>query len=297
MDIFIVYPDIYLDIIKPSDSSFELFFYQRIILRALMRYKDIYVTAPRAFSKSFIVILGMFLQCAFLPGTKRFICAPNKNQSAQIAKEKLTEIFTLFPLLKRDVIGGNITDIPGNYGKDYVTIKFRNGSQFDVVGALDSQRGGRRHGGLLDELRDHDETAINEIVLPLLNVSRRLPDNAVNVKEVNQQVISMTSAGTKTSFAYDRLIDVFENSIINTKSAFCFGCDYRVPMLHGLLDKDFIRKLRMSPSYNEESFARELIKVIAHIKFLKLLGNAKSLLYYSTIRENKCESLKNKRIA
>ena len=61
MDIFIVYPDIYLDIIKPSDSSFELFFYQRIILRALMRYKDIYVTAPRAFSKSFIVILGMFL--------------------------------------------------------------------------------------------------------------------------------------------------------------------------------------------------------------------------------------------
>ena len=297
MDIFIVYPDIYLDIIKPSDSSFELFFYQRIILRALMRYKDIYVTAPRAFSKSFIVILGMFLQCAFLPGTKRFICAPNKNQSAQIAKEKLTEIFTLFPLLKREVIGGNITDIPGNYGKDYVTIKFRNGSQFDVVGALDSQRGGRRHGGLLDELRDHDETAINEIVLPLLNVSRRLPDNTVNVKEVNQQVISMTSAGTKNSFAYDRLIDVFENSIINPKSAFCFGCDYRVPMLHGLLDKDFIRKLRMSPSYNEESFARELTKVIAHIKFLKLLGNTESLLYYSTIRENNCESLKNKRIA
>ena len=203
----------------------------------------------------------MFLQCAFLPGTKRFICAPNKNQSAQIAKEKLTEIFTLFPLLKREVIGGNITDIPGNYGKDYVTIKFRNGSQFDVVGALDSQRGGRRHGGLLDELRDHDETAINEIVLPLLNVSRRLPDNTVNVKEVNQQVISMTSAGTKTSFAYDRLIDVFENSIINPKSAFCFGCDYRVPMLHGLLDKDFIRKLRMSPSYNEESFAREYMSL------------------------------------
>lgn len=87
--------------------------------------------------------------------TKRFICAPNKNQSAQIAKEKLTEIYDRWPLLRREVIGGDVTDVPGNFGKDYVTIKFRNGSQLDVVGALDSTRGGRRNGGLIDEARDH----------------------------------------------------------------------------------------------------------------------------------------------
>ena len=96
---------------------------------------------------------------------------------------------------------------------------------------------------------------------------------------------------------YEKLIDVFENSIIDPKNSFCFGCDYRVPILHGLLDRNFINKLKMSPSFNEDSFARELTKVIAHIKFLKLLENAESLLYYSTIRENNCESLKNKRIA
>ena len=149
MDLFTAYPDVFLDVIKPTDSSFELFFYQRITLRALMRYKDIFVTAPRAFSKSFITILGLMLQCIFMPGTKRFICAPNKNQSAQIAKEKITEIYDKWPLLRREVVGGDISDTPGNFGKDYVTIKFRNGSQFDVVGALDSQRGGRRHGQIL----------------------------------------------------------------------------------------------------------------------------------------------------
>lgn len=146
MEFFTAYPDLFLDLIKPKDSNFTLFFYQRIILRALMRFKDIYITAPRAFSKSFITILGIFLQCIFIPGTKRFICAPAKNQSAQIAKEKLAEIFERFPLLRREVIGGDLTDMPGNYGKDYVTLKLRNKSQFDVVGALDSQRGGRRHG-------------------------------------------------------------------------------------------------------------------------------------------------------
>lgn len=261
LSIFSAYPDIFLDLITPSDSNFQLFFYQRITLRAIMRYRDVYITAPRAFSKSFITILGLMLQCIFIPGTKRFICAPNKNQSAQIAKEKIVEIYDRWPLIRKEVLGGDISDTPGNFGKDYVTLKFRNGSQFDVVGALDSQRGGRRHGGLVDEVRDHEEGPINEIVLPLMNVSRRLPDNTVNPKEPNQERIFMTSAGVKTSFAYDLLLDVFEDSIIHPDSSFCFGCDYRVPLMHGLLDKTYINKLKTSPSYSEESFAREYLSI------------------------------------
>ena len=94
-----------------------------------------------------------------------------------------------------------------------------------------------------------------------MNVSRRLPDNNINEKEVNQQTIAMTSAGIKTSYAYDKLIDMFENAIIDPKGSFVFGCDYRVPVLHGLLNKKFINKLKMSPSYNEESFAREYMSI------------------------------------
>ena len=260
-EFFTVYPDLFLDLIKPVDSNFTLYFYQRIVLRALMRYKQIYTTACRAFSKSFLTILGEMLLCIFLPGTKRFICAPNKNQSAQIAKEKIAEIYERWPLLRKEVIGGDISEMPGNFGKDYVTLKFRNGSQFDVVGALDSQRGGRRHGGLIDEIRDHDETAINEIVLPLMNIARHLPDNSVNDNEPNQQVVCMTSAGVKSSFAYEKLLDVFVDSIVRPWRSFCMGCDYRVPMLHGLLPRDFVDGLRMSSSYNEESFAREYMSI------------------------------------
>ena len=121
----------------------------------------------------------------YAPGRKVFICAPNKSQGAQIAKEKLTEIFRYWPLLRKEVVGGEVSDTPGNYGKDYVSLKFRNGSVFDVVGALESTLGGRRHSGLIDEIKNHDETAINTIVLPLLNVSRRLPNGATNPKEPN----------------------------------------------------------------------------------------------------------------
>ena len=259
--IFSAYPDIFLDFITPVNSNFTLFFYQRIVLRAIMRYRDIFITAPRAFSKTFITILGLFLQCIFMPGTKRFICAPNKNQSAQIAREKMIEIYDRWPLLKREVLGGEVSDLPGSFGKDYVSIKFRNGSVFDVVGALDSTRGGRRHGGLIDEVRDHEEEPINNVVLPLMNVSRRLPDNTVNENEPNQERIFMTSAGVKTSFAYDLLLDIFEDSIIHPESSFCLGCDYRVPLLHGLLDKTYINKLKTSPSFSETSFSAEYLSI------------------------------------
>lgn len=256
LTIFSAYPDIFLDTIA-TENSFSLFFYQRIVLRAMMRFKDIYLTACRAFSKSFLIILALFLQCIFMPGTKRFITAPQMKQSAQIAKEKMTEIYERWPLLRKEVHGGEISDMPGNYGKDYVTLKFRNGSVLDVVGALDSARGGRRQGGLLDEIRDHDEESINNVVIPLVNISRRLPDNTTNPYEPNQQIASATSAGVKTSFAYNKLIDVFEQSIIDPQNAICIGCDYRIPVMHGLIDKNFINKLKISPSFNEVSFARE----------------------------------------
>ena len=58
---FTAYPDVFLDLITPEEEEFKLFFYQRIFLRAVMRFRLVYVTACRAWSKSFLTILGLFL--------------------------------------------------------------------------------------------------------------------------------------------------------------------------------------------------------------------------------------------
>jgi hypothetical protein len=39
------------------------------------------------------------------------------------------------------------------------------------------------------------------------------------------------------------------------------GCDYRVPMLHGLLGKDYITRLKLDPAFNEVSFATEYLSL------------------------------------
>lgn len=247
------YPDVYLDLITPENSTLTIFPYQRIFLRACMRYTNIFITAARATSKTFLSILAKYLQCMFLPNHVGSIVAPNKQQASKITKQKVEEIWRLWPLLEKEVE-------KANFGKDYVDLFFKNGSRLSVVGALDSDRGIRTHATLIDEARDQDGDAISEIILPQMNVSRRMPNGLVNPNEpINTQVIYATSAGTKSSFAYAALIDTFERAIIDPKSSFCIGLDYRIPAQHGLIDAKFVQGLKLSPSYNETTFAAEYL--------------------------------------
>lgn len=91
-----------------------------------------------------------------------------------------------------------------------------------------------------------------------MNVSRRTVRGDVNPYEPHQCQFFMTSAGTKSTYAYEKLVECLENEIIYPESSFVWGCDYRVPVMHGLLDKSYINEIKMSPTFKEDSFAREL---------------------------------------
>lgn len=256
-NIYAAYPDIYLDMIKPKNSNFDLFPYQRVFLRACMRYTTLYITAARATSKTFLSILAKYLQCMFIPNHIGSIVAPNKNQAAKISKQKIQEIWRIWPLLQNEleIYQG---EPHANFGKDYCDLYFKNGSRLSIVGALDSDRGLRTHATLIDEVRDQDGDMISEVILPQMNVSRRMDNGLVNPYEkINTQVIYATSAGMKSSFAYEALLDTFEGAIIDPKRYFCIGLDYRIPVMHGLIDGEHVRKLKLSPSYNEQTFASE----------------------------------------
>lgn len=67
------YPDIFIDFIKGPDSKFKLYNYQRIILRAAMRHRYVYMTLPRGSSKSFLSMLILMLRCILYPGSEMFV--------------------------------------------------------------------------------------------------------------------------------------------------------------------------------------------------------------------------------
>lgn len=99
---------------------------------------------------------------------------------------------------------------------------------------------------------------ISEVILPQMNVMRRMVTGDVNPYEkINTQVIYATSAGMKSSFSYEALIDNFIKSIIDPQTNFVIGLDYRIPVLHGLISAQYVKNLKLSSAYDEQTFASE----------------------------------------
>lgn len=252
--LFTAYPDLFIDLITPKGSPFELYFFQRIYLRACMRYSYVYITAGRGTSKTFLAVLALYLRCIFQPKTKQFICAPGKGQGMRIASEKIEEIWREFPLLEKEIIRSNMSN-------SNVHLWFRNGSEFTIVAALDSERGGRRNGGLVDEVRDHDAETLNQVVLPLMTKDRKMATGLINPDEPQHAQIYSTSASSKATYAYEKLIEVIVKSIIAPDDNFVMGIDVRIPILHGLVSKKHIQDQRISGTYKEGDFAREYLSI------------------------------------
>lgn len=193
------YPDLFIDFVKGPNSTFKLYFYQRVFLRAVMRHKFAYATFPRAYSKSFLSIMILMLRCILYPNAQLFITTGGKEQAASIAKSKVEEICKLLPALKNEIDFGRGKSIAS---KDMVRYVFKNGSTLDIMAARQSSRGQRRTGGLMEECILIDGTLLNEVIIPTMNVDRLLPDGTRREEEIiNKSQIYVTTAGWKNSFA------------------------------------------------------------------------------------------------
>lgn len=189
---------------KAPPDGLKLFFYQRVFLRAAMRYKYVYAVFPRAYSKSFLAVLILMIRCILYPGAKLFVTSGGKEQASGIMKEKVREICQFVPAFAREIDWrrGQTTE-----GKDYVHYEFKNGSVLDNLAARESSRGKRRHGGLMEECVGIDGKILNEVILPIMNVSRRAANGEKDDEEVlNKSQIYVTTAGWKNTFA--KLIQV-----------------------------------------------------------------------------------------
>ena len=192
------YPDLFVDFMKGPDNTFNLFFYQRVFLRAAMRHKYVYAVFPRAYSKSFLAVMILMIRCILYPRCKLFVTSGGKEQAAGIMKEKVKEICTLIPAFEKEIDFGRGKSLEG---KDYCKYVFKNGSYFDNIAARESSRGKRRHGGVIEESVGVDGTILSEVILPTMNVSRMCMDGTTQPEEtLNKSQIYVTTAGWKNTF-------------------------------------------------------------------------------------------------
>lgn len=245
------YPDKFLDFISQPDSKISLYFYQRVYLRIMIRYRKVFITATRGTSKSYLQNLSFILRCIMFPKIRLFVTCVGKEQAAKISQDCIDDIFEHYPMLANEVK----TFIKS---KDYTKLIFHNGSKYDVVQMRDSTRGGRRFGGAVEEICDKkfDGDMLNSVVIPLMANDRIAMNGKIDPDENHKSELYITTASNQQHFAYQKMLEVY-NDQLNGKSAFCIGNSYELPCMFGQLDIDFVEDLKESPTYAISDFMRE----------------------------------------
>lgn len=254
LSVFRKYPDLLIDLyIKASgeDCTFKLFDYQRVKLRALARHKQVFLTFSRGTAKTFVNILWNFCQCILYPNTRLAIAATTKGQSGAIVEAKVSEILAMLPILRFEI--RKIEKI-----KDSYTVFFKNGSSLQNLAAKASSRGLRFTGLTIEEIIEGDPDTIQEVILPTLAIQRRAANGEYNPNEtIMQQMVSVTTAGYKDTYAYHTLLQVLLTQLTQPERAITLGGSYKVPIIAGLQNMDFIRSQKLSGTFNPSSFGRE----------------------------------------
>ena len=255
------YPDMFIDFLQTGadgeipKEGLRFFFYQRVFLRIALRYRQVYAVFPRGYSKSFLAVLSLMIRCILYPGAKLFASAGGKSQAAGILKEKVDELCKLVPALEREL---DLRPGKTQQSKDYCKFQFKNGSYFDNLVAGEKTRGKRRHAGVLEECASMDGQVLQEILIPVMAISRKALDGTKVADEaLNKGQLYITTAGQKSSFAYQKLISVLVKMITEPRSAFILGGTYKILVLLGHYDKTFVQDQKKDETFNEAAFGRE----------------------------------------
>ena len=232
LNYWLLYPDLLLDVIQPEDDAknFHLFFYQRIALRASMRYRYHFLTATRATAKSFTAYLSAVLRATLLPNSNIFIASDVKGTVIKIAEAKFEEIFRHWPLLRNELTTRAEDGKTGEKKSgNYYELHFKNGSNITVV-SKDTSRGLRATCGILEEAATIEEDDYTAVLLPQMNVARREVDGTLNPEEPTSPQTFITTAREKTVFMYSKLIECAVDAVLRPRDSFVWGLSYEVPL-------------------------------------------------------------------
>lgn len=244
-------PDLLIDMLTEGNKRFKLLFYQRMMMRIIFRYKDVYFTFTRGTAKSFTQVLSLYLKAMLYPNLKITLTAAQKNMSAQISQANIESIWSFIPQLKNELK-------EYRFEKDSTKLMFHNGSILSCVANNESSRGLRTNLLSVEEIihERFDKDSYNEVLLPMMANDRIASCGGVDDNEIHKQTLIITTAGVKQSFAYD-LQKEYLHKMAEGKSAFVIGADYELATSFGLLSLDFINEKKDSPTFNPISFMRE----------------------------------------
>lgn len=170
----------------------------------------------------------------------------------------MQEICTMIPALANEIMWDTRGKIQQtSQSKDTVVFSFKNGSVLENVAMTENSRGRREQGVLVEECAKVDQDKLQEIVMPMMTISRQVKGQVDENELLNQSSIFVTSAGFKDSFAFQKLIQTLCEMIVRPHEAFILGGDWKIPVVEGLQPANFIQNQELDDSLEDGGFERE----------------------------------------
>lgn len=185
------YPDLFLDLIHPDKGGIVLDLDQRVFLRSTIRFLSVYGVYPRAYGKTFVEVLSLFLICLFYPNIEVAMTAQTQANAAKMLKDKYNEIIRYWPILAGEIYG------KPSFNKDTAEIRFNNGSIMNVLANNQNSKGQRRKRINIEESALLDNFTFDDALKPIVDFPRYTIGNLamVNPEEISQRINFFTTAG------------------------------------------------------------------------------------------------------
>lgn len=225
------FPDFTADLFQAENAEFNLAFIQRIFMRIEANYKDVAITACRGATKSYTTDLGELVDGLMWPGQQTGIIAPTNKQGAEIERKIFQQLENNYPALlalyKQDansVAAGRFT-VSTPYGSEIAIGSFRGNTIHKAIAEETAQE---------ETGREFDADAFREVVLPAIRGRYRI-EGAVDPVYVRSKVHSITSAGRRQNYAYERR-EICRRNALAGKSAYYIDIPFDVCLLEQLRD-------------------------------------------------------------
>ena len=170
---FRAYPDFFADLCRSPNAQYGLELPQRMMLRIMNRYRNVYITGCRGLTKTYCILLGKMIKGILWPGIRLRYAAPNMKQAAALATQAFHQIESDYPIIASNWMIRNDRD-------DMFRITTIYGSEFTMY----APRGDNCHETIAEEIgqegRDpFDMEKYETEVLPTCRLERtvnQLPD-------------------------------------------------------------------------------------------------------------------------
>lgn len=248
---FRAYPDYMADVFRSPNAEYKLELPQRVMMRAMARYRNVYIQGCRGLTKTYVLILTKMIIGVLWSGEICRYSAPNQKQSATLAAQAFHQIEKDYPdIAAMWQVKNDRTDmfkITTIYGSEISMYAPRGSNASSVIGEEIAAEA--------PEAFDLDDFEKN--VLPTVRIVRQVNKHK-DKTHINLQHTYITNASSKANraFTVHRYAALKDMLFGDRHEGYVMDIPWEVAVICNIRDIAYIKeqKAKLSP----ENFLREM---------------------------------------